>query len=41
MTFVSEVNVEQQLMKEFLQLGEVLRVQGLCEEMVKKGGKVE
>jgi len=36
-----EVNVEQQLLKEFLQLGEELRVQGLCEEMVEKGEKVE
>lgn len=32
-----EVNVEQQLLKEFLQLGEDLRVQGLCEELVEKG----
>jgi len=32
-----EVNVEQQLLKEFLQLGEDLRVQGLCEELVDKG----
>eukprot|EP00090_Calanus_glacialis_P042639 TRINITY_DN755_c0_g1_i1.p1 TRINITY_DN755_c0_g1~~TRINITY_DN755_c0_g1_i1.p1 ORF type:complete len:501 (-),score=197.13 TRINITY_DN755_c0_g1_i1:168-1670(-) len=36
-----EVNVEQQLLKEFLQLGEELRVQGLCEEVVEKGEKVE
>jgi len=36
-----EVNVEQQLLKEFLQLGEELRVQGLCEELAEKGQKVE
>jgi len=36
-----EVNVEQQLLKEFLQLGEELRVQGLCEELAESAGKKE
>jgi len=36
-----EVNVEQQLLKEFLQLGEELRVQGLCEELAEKSMKNE
>ena len=31
-----EVNVEHQLLKEFLQVGEELRVQGLCEEIGEK-----
>jgi len=35
-----EVNVEQQLLKEFLQLGEDLRVQGLCEELAEKREEV-
>lgn len=36
-----EVNVEHQLLKEFLQVGEELRVQGLCEELAEKDEKVE